>query len=266
MVKKLGLLTSVFILCSCAGCVVNPITGKEELMLIPEQQDIEIGRKYAPEIEKQMGGIIDDQNLQNYINDVGQKIARVSHKPNLEYHFVALEDKSVNALALPGGYIFITRGMLEKLNTEAQLAGILAHEVVHVVARDTANVMSNQIGIDLLLSVVTSEKTPKSVLLTTSLTRQILSLKYSRTDEKWADLGGVNYLVKAGYNPYGMVETMKMLEQENTVRPIGFLSSHPSSADRQQYLTNKIQTTYHNVGALKTGKEAYQSSVLQRLN
>jgi len=91
MSNKLGVLISGFIFCLCTGCAVNPITGEEQLMLISEQQDIEIGRKYAPEVEKQMGGRIANGSLQSYVNNVGQRIARVSHKPDLEYHFVALE-------------------------------------------------------------------------------------------------------------------------------------------------------------------------------
>lgn len=129
MSNKLGVLTLGFIFCLCTGCAINPVTGEEQLMLISEQQDIEIGRKFAPEVEKQMGGRIANESLQNYVDSVGQRIARVSHKPDLEYHFSAVEDKSINAMALPGGYVFITRGMLEKLMTEAQLAGILAHEI-----------------------------------------------------------------------------------------------------------------------------------------
>ena len=135
MSKKLGLLILYLILSLCVGCAINPITGEEQLMLIPQHQDIVIGRKYAPEVEKQMGGRIADEGLQNYITDVGHKLVLVSHKPGLEYHFVALESESINALALPGGYVFITKGMLKKLTTEAQLAAILAHEIVHVVAR-----------------------------------------------------------------------------------------------------------------------------------
>jgi len=226
MYKKLGLLILNLFFCFYTGCAVNPVTGKEELMFFPEGQDIVIGRKYAPEVEKQMGGRIADEGLQNYIDSVGQRIARVSHKPDMEYHFVALNDKSVNAFALPGGYVFITKGMLEKLQTEAQLAAILAHETVHIVARDTSNAMSNQIGIDLLLSVVTSDKTPRGVLTAADLTQQILSLGYSREDERWADLAGLDYMVGAGYNPYGMVETMQMLQNQQKIRPVEFFSTH----------------------------------------
>jgi predicted Zn-dependent protease len=266
MSKKLTLLILGTIFYLCAGCAVNPITGEEELMLFPKEQDIEIGRKYAPEIEKELGGRIADESLQNYIDSVGQKIVRISHRPNWEYHFVAVQDKSLNAAALPGGYIFITKGMLENLETEAQLAAILAHETVHVVARDTLNMMSNQIGISLLLSAVTSGETSRGVLTAADLARTIIGLRYSRKDEREADLGGMDYMVAAGYNPYGMVETMQTLQNQHEVRPIEFLSSHPSPENRIAFLSQRAQTNSSNLESLKIGKEHYHSNVLERLN
>lgn len=266
MRKRFGLLILGILFCSFSGCAVNPITGEKELMLLSEEQDIAIGLQYAPEIEKQMGGRIEDPTLQNYVNAVGQNIARVSHKPHLEYSFVALNDKSVNAFALPGGYVFITKGMLEKLDSEAQLAAILSHEITHIVARDVSNAMSNQIGLQLLLSAVTSEKTPQSVSTIANLTQQIVGLRFSRKDEREADLGGLSYMVKAGYNPYGMVETMQMLQNLNQTRPIEFLSSHPSPENRIEYLTQRIQKKYYNLTGLKIAKDDYHQAVLSRLN
>lgn len=266
MSNRLGLLILGFIFCLCTSCAINPVTGEKQLMLISEQQDIEIGRKYAPEVEKQMGDRIANESLQNYIDNVGQRIARVSHKPDSEYHFVALEDKSINAVALPGGYIFITKGMLKKLTTEAQLAAILAHEITHIVARHISANMSHEIGISILLSAVTSDNTPSGVLTATELTREILGLQYSRKDEQEADLGGLDYMVWAGYNPYGMVETMQMLERENAIRPIEFLSTHPAPQNRIGYLTQSIQTRCYSLARLKIGKEDYQVGVLEQLN
>ena len=234
-------------------------------MLLPEEEDFAIGSKYAPELEKQMGGRIEDQNLQTYINGVGEKIARVSHKQQWEFHFTALNDKSVNAFALPGGHIFITKAMLEHIQTEAQLAAILAHETVHVVARDTSNVMSNEIGISLLLSAVTSEETSQGVMTAANLTQKIIGLRYSRKDEQEADLGGMSYMVAAGYNPYGMVDTMQMLQGLQKVKTIKFLSSHPSPENRVGYLTEEIQMKYQNLTGLKIAGEDYRRAVLDRL-
>ncbi len=266
MFKKLMLLILGPIFYLCAGCATNPITGEEELMLFPKEHDIEIGRKYAPEIEKQFGGRIANEDLQNYIDSVGQRIARISHRPDWQYHFVAVEDKSLNAAALPGGYIFITMGMLEKLQTEAQLAAILAHETVHVVARDTLNMMSNQIGITLLLTAVTSGETSQGVLAAADMARMIIGLRYSRKDEREADIGGLDYMVAAGYNPYGMVETMQILQNQHKVKPIEFLSSHPYPENRLAYLKQRAQTNYSKLEGLKIGKEHYHSNVLERLN
>ena len=265
MSKKWALLTLGLIFCLCTGCAVNPVTGQDQFMLIPEQQDIIIGQRYAPEVEKQMGGRIANESLQNYIDSVGQEIARISHRPVWEYHFIAVEDKSINAVALPGGYVFITKGMLGKIGTEAQLAAILAHEITHIVARDSSAAISRQIGIDILLSAVTSEKTPQNVLLVTDLTRQILDLQYSREQEQVADLGGLDYMVRAGYNPYGTVEVMRILQSQQEIRPIEFFSTHPSPQNRIEYLTQKIQADYYSLEDLRVGQEDYRKAVLEQL-
>ena len=143
-------------------------------MLFDENQDVEMGKKYAPEVEKQLGGRIENSVLQNYIDSVGQKVAKVSQRPDIEYHFVALNDKTVNAFALPGGYIFITSGLLKKLTSESQLASVLAHETAHVVARDTMQSLSNEMGVELLLSAITTEKTPKTAVTIANVTSQII--------------------------------------------------------------------------------------------
>jgi predicted Zn-dependent protease len=265
MYMKSRLLVLSCLFCMFAGCADNPITGEKELMLFPEDQDFAIGRTYAPEIEKQMGGRIKDEQLQKYIDSVGQKVARVGHKPSWKYHFMALNDKSVNAFALPGGYIFITKGMLEKLQTEAQLAAVLAHETVHVVARDTSNAMSNQIGLSLLFSAAVYQESTQAAAAAAGVTEMIISLKYSREDESQADCGGMSYMVAAGYNPYGMVETMEILEKLQHEGYDEFMSSHPSPIHRIEYLKIEIGVKYKNFAELRTGTEAYQRSVLDRL-
>jgi predicted Zn-dependent protease len=262
--KKLLLILSLTA-CLTIGCATNPITGEEELMLFHEDQDIKIGEQYAPEIEKELDGRIEDEGLQDYLNTVGQKIASISHRPGWEYHFVAVKHKSINAFALPGGYIFITRGMLEKLQTEAQLAGILAHETAHVVGRDTSNAISNQIGISLLLAAATSGQSSRGVFAAAELARRIIGLKYSRQDEREADIGGLDYMVVAGYNPYGMIEVMQMLEEEQKFRMVEFLSSHPPPENRTAYLTQRIQTKNLNLSDLRIGKDDFRTAVLDIL-
>jgi predicted Zn-dependent protease len=263
--QKLLLPIMCITVCLCTGCAYNPITGQEELMLFPEKQDFEIGRQYAPEIEKELGGKIEDEELQKYIDCVGQKIARISHKPYWEYHYVAVNDKSINASAVPGGYIFITKGMLEKLQTEAQLAAILAHETAHVVARDTSNAISNQIGIGFLLVAAASSQSSAAVMTAAELSRRIIGLQYSRQDEREADIAGLDYMVVAGYNPQGIIETMQMLEDQEKETVVEFLSSHPPPENRIAYLAQRIKTKKYNLQNLNTGKQAYSNAVLDRL-
>lgn len=247
-----------------SGCAVNPLTGEEELMLLEPRKDIEIGRKYSKEVVKELGRVEDEQ-LQDYIQDVGTRVARFSHSRYFEYHFTAVDDDQTNAFALPGGYIFITRGLLEKLDSENQLAAILAHEVVHVAARDTAALISREIGMNVLLMAAASGDAPGSVMKAAQVTKQILSLSYSRADERTADLGGIEYMTKADYNPYGMVETMQIFKEEQKTRPIEFFSTHPSPVNRIGYIKAAIRAKGYDTEEMRVGEEAYQLNVKDRL-
>lgn len=265
MGRRTGLLVLLLFAWLAGGCAVNPLTGEEELMLFSQDEDLAIGLKYAPEVEKQLGGQVPDEQLRGYVDSVGQKVARVSHRPDVEYHFGVTQDKSVNAFALPGGYIFVTRGMMQHLKTESQLAGVLAHEVAHVVARDTMAAMSREIGINVLLVAVVASDAPPGAVKAADLTAQILSLKYSRQDEIEADWAGMDYMVQAGYNPRGMVETMQMLQEQQKVRQIEFFSTHPNPENRIGYMQKRIALRYAQAGTLKFGQDEYRSAVLDKL-
>ena len=268
MCKSLSLFILGVLLCfSSGGCAENPVTGEIEFNLFGSdiRSDVPLGQQWSSQIETQFGPAVENAAIQNYMNYVGQNIARVSHAPELEWHFKAIEHKSVNAFALPGGYIYITSGMLKKLVSEAQLAGVLAHEAIHVTARHTAVQMSGQIGTDIALAAVLPADISQGVMQATSVIRQLVLLKYSRDDERQADEYGLDYMVKAGYDPYGMVETMQMLEAENEVRPVEFLSSHPSPRNRAEFLRQEIQRRGYNIKDLRVGKEDYRSVVLEQL-
>ena len=249
------------------GCAINPVTGENQLMLMSPTQDIEIGQKYGPILEKELGGKIEDDALCRYIDSVGQKIAKVSHSPNLRFTFSPVNDEMLNAMALPGGYILITRGMLEKIQTEAQLASVLAHEALHVTARHTAVAISRQIGMEILLSAALSQTSSQGAATAAQLGSQLVGLKYSRDNEKEADKYGMDYMVKAGFDPMGMVETMDMLNRENEVRPIEFFSTHPSPENRRENLLRHIGIRGYdnNYQGLKVGKEQYKKNVLDVL-
>jgi predicted Zn-dependent protease len=267
MLCRILLIAAVCGVCFLAGCAANPITGEDEMMFSRDyRSDIEIGKQVAPEVEKELKGKIEDEAIQNYIDSVGRQISRISHNPDFDYHFVAVNDKSINALAIPGGRIFITKGMLLKLDNESQLAGILAHEIVHVVARDTQNMISKQAGLGVLFILAISQTRSAGEMAAVDIARQIVELKYSRQDEQTADLGGLDYMVRAGYDPNGMIETMQMLKKEDAIRPVEFFSTHPSPENRLSYIQAKIQTYYSaGLANVKIGAEDYRRNVLDRL-
>lgn len=264
MVNRAILLLFISICSILVGCATNPVTGSSQLMLISPQQELELGQQYSPEVQKQLGGPINKPQIQSYVAAVGAKIARVSHMPDLEFHYTAVNDKSINAMALPGGHIFITRGMLQNIRTEAQLAAILAHETVHVTARHSADAMSKQIGLSILLSAITTEETPQTLVTVAELGTQILSLKYSRSAEYEADTFGLDYMARAGYNPTAMVELMEILESQNSARPIEFFSTHPNPANRKEKIRQHI-ASMNPSDNLATGQADYKKNVLEKL-
>ena len=260
-VAHLGILLALL-----SGCAINPTTGEEEMMLFSPEKDIALGRKYAPYIEKELGGRIPDENLQNYVNQIGQRIARVCHRPDLSYYFTAVEEEGANAIAVPGGYVYITRGLLKELKSESQLAAVLGHEVGHVVARDTMAAMSRQIGMTAILAAAVAGDAPSDVTRATTFISSVLSLQYSREDERDADMTGLSYMAQAGYDPNGMVETMSILQELQTIRPIEFFSTHPNPESRIAYLEERIARRYANLTGLKTGQEEYTANVLATVN
>lgn len=263
MTKPLFITLAVFVSLMFCSCAVNPVTGQDQLIFISPAQELQIGAEYAPEIEKQLGGRIENRVLQNYINSIGRNISRISHMPALDFRYVALKSDMINAMALPGGYVFITKGMLEKLDTEAQLAAILAHETAHVTARHAAQAMTTQIGMDVVLMTV-SQKTSTGTADIARISSQLIGLKYSREHEIQADTVGLDYLVKAGYAPFATVETMEILQKENEIRPIEFLSSHPNPGNRRETLLRQINLKLYPTN-LRTGRSDYHSYVLTNL-
>jgi beta-barrel assembly-enhancing protease len=264
---KIALMITSMSLCFFAGCAANPITGEDELMFNRDyRSDIKLGKEVAPQVEKELKGRIKDQQLQDYINGIGHKVARVSHNPDFDFNYVAVNDKSINALALPGGQIYITKGLLLKLESESQLAGILAHETVHVVARDTENMMSKQAGMGALFVLAATQARSTGEIAAADIAIQLVSLKYSREDEKIADIGGMDYMFRAGYNPGGMVETMQILQKEDESGRCDFFSTHPSPENRIDYLRARVQTHYQDgIAGTKTGQDEYRQNVLDRL-
>lgn len=245
MKRAIGWLVPLSLLVAVVvGCAVNPVTGRRELSLVSPQQELAIGGEgYKAAVAEY--GLYGDAALQAYVNEVGQKVAAASHLPGLAWHFTVLDDPSVNAFAMPGGYIYITRGILAHLNSEAQLAGVLGHEIGHVTHRHTAEQMTQQqlYGLGLGVASIAS----KTVAKYSDLAQQglgLLFLKYSRDDETEADELGVSYAAAAGYDPREIPATYAMLKRVSDQagqRLPGFLSTHPDPGNREVTTTALAQ-------------------------
>ena len=233
--KLSSLLLSVMVMTLLLGaCAKNPVTGDSDFALISEQEEIDQGRSYHPEIIKTYG-LYDDPELQQYVNRLGQKLAAKSHRKDLEFHFTVLDSPEINAFALPGGYIYVTRGIMAYLDSEAELAGVLGHEIGHVTARHSVRQQAGQFASS-LLGVLISATTGQSSLgnlsqqLSTGLVRG-----YGREHELEADRLGAEYLHKTGYDPDNMLEV------------IGVLKDQEVYEKRLAESENREPNTYHGV-------------------
>jgi predicted Zn-dependent protease len=234
---------ALFLAVTLAACATNPVTGKRELSLMSEAQEIQIGQEQDAQVRKEMG-VYADRELQQYVSDIGLKLARLSERPNLPWKFTVVDAAAINAFALPGGFIYLTRGIMPFLDTEAQLAGVLGHEIAHVTARHSAQQYSRATGAQLGLilgAILVPQTRPFAELGQTGL--GVLMLKYGRDDELQADQLGVKYASSAGWDPAGipqMLTTLGRIEEASDNKGVpNWLSTHPAADDRVQ----KVQTS-----------------------
>ncbi len=236
-------------LLALAGCTVNPVTGRSQLDLMGEAQELEMGKSLYPGAIQQSLGPVEDLGLQREVDRIGQAVAAVGHRPGLEYRFTAVNDPEVNAFALPGGKICITRGLASRLQSEDGLAAVLGHEVGHVTARHAVAAYNRRImvGAILVLGAVYMEtedvKNRGLIGLGAVVGGELVLASYSRDQERQADELGMDYAVKAGYSPRGMVETQKVLLDLQKTQPglvQRLFGSHPMSAERVQSAENRL--------------------------
>lgn len=219
-----------------ASCAVNPVTGKQEISLISEEGEIELGASTDKEVRIQFG-VYEDPALTEYVQKVGMALAPHTHRPHLTYHFAVLDTPVVNAFAVPGGYIYVTRGILALMNSEAELAVVLAHEMGHVNARHSVRKMSQMMlaQIGLAVGSALSETFAKAAGVA-GIGVQLLFLQFSRDDERQADQLGVEYARKGQYNPAYMIDFFESLQAMGDLSGgqtlPGFLSTHPLTSDR----------------------------------
>lgn len=223
---------------SIPSCAVNPVTGKQELMLLSETDEMNLGRETDVRIIQEYG-LHEDPKLTAYLNDLCQRLGKISHRPNLTYHFKILDASVVNAFAVPGGYVYFTRGILATVNSEAELAGLIGHEIGHITARHSAKQISKaqlaQLGLG--VGAVLTESIP----ILSGLAQVgvgMLFLRFSRDNEREADNLGVEYSSKAGYDANQMADFFETLERMNASSDRsglpGWFSTHPSPENRVQ--------------------------------
>jgi predicted Zn-dependent protease len=248
MMRLLRSVILVLPLLALAACTVNPATGQQSFTAFMSPDDeIRVGAREHPKILKEFGGAYEDAALNDYVRRVGQSLARVSELPDLKFTFTVLNDPKVNAFALPGGYVYITRGLLALADNEAEMAGVLAHEIGHITARHTAQRYSQAVAANIGLTILgvlgQAAGAPAGTGELISFGAQAALQSYSREQELEADLLGVRYMTRVGYSPQGMVSFFDKLDAHTRLEAtiagnataadqFGIMSTHPRTADR----------------------------------
>ncbi len=243
------------------GCAVNPVTGEQQLMLVSERQEIDMDRKSSPHQFSSDYGASQDRKLNSYLSRTGRRLSGISHRPQMPYSFRAVNANYVNAYAFPGGSIAVTRGILLKMENEAELAALLGHELGHVNARHTAEIMSkNQITSLLAAGVgaIAGETAAKLGMLGSGA----LLASYSRSNERQADDLGMAYMVKGGYGPDGMVGLMDILNNLSKGRHSAaelLFATHPMSSERYNTAVRTARQKYAGAKGQPLYRERYMN-------
>ena len=243
-IRLIGII-SLFFVSGCAT-VYNTATQKQEYQFVSTAQEVNIGRDMSKQIEARFG-ILNDPALNGRLNVVGQRLAAVSDRKDLVYHFKVINDDTFNAFTIPGGYIYVNKGLLDKISSDSELAAALSHEIGHVAARHPAKALEANLGYGILSSLIFSGGKHSDLQMAFDITMGLARNGYSRQDELLADRLGVKYMMKAGYNPQASVDLLKKLLAQENDEPgsLGvFFRSHP-------YASERIMAVMEEIGWLK---------------
>ena len=249
-----------------SGCATNPVTGKSQFMTVSAEEEVQIDRQYSPMQFSDDYGPVQDAELNAYVSGIGRAMVPQTHRPDMPYSFRVVNATYINAYAFPGGSIACTRGILLNLDSEAELAALLGHEIGHVNARHTAEQMSkSQLSSILVggLSIIADVAAPGMGQVASALGgfgAGAFLASYSRENERQADALGTEYMVKAGYGPDGMVGLMEMLNSLNKSKPSSIelmFATHPMSDERYQNAVQAVKTTYASSRGLPLHRERY---------
>lgn len=229
-----------------SGCATlyNPATGRNEMIFISDEQEVDIGKGVETEVLKKYRLLNDPARLAT-VQAIGKKITAVCDRPNMPYQFSIVDDKTVNAFAVPGGHIYIHKGLLDKLNQD-ELAFVLGHEVGHVTARHAIKRIQANMGFQMLLTLAfigagkASGSSLQNMANLSSTLYNLVALGYSREDEYLSDHLGVKYMRLAGFNPTGAVGALEKLKSEGGSWHVPFLSSHPPLDERVKNVKKEI--------------------------
>jgi predicted Zn-dependent protease len=247
------------------SCARNPVTGKSQLSLVSESQEIEMGKQGAQEVAQTIG-LYDNANAQAYVAEIGKPIAAASERPNLPWEFHVVDDPSVNAFALPGGFIYVTRGLMGTVNDEAEFATVVGHEIGHVTNRHSVQMISKsqlaQLGLG-IGSILSSDIAKFGQLASAGL--QVLFLKYSRTAENEADQAGFRYALNQGYDVREMPKVFQTLDRISQTGGGGklpeWLATHPNPGNRIKHIETLLDTVHTDLSKAKVNRDGY----LQRI-
>ena len=253
-----------------AGCAKNPVTGQSQLMLVSEKEEISLDKQASPHQLSSDYGTTQDTEVNDYVSGVGKSLSGVSHRTDMPYNYHVVNANYVNAYAFPGGTIACTRGILLNLDSEAELAALLGHEVGHVNARHTASRMSTQLLVGGLAGIGGAVIGAKYGNTWGALAGGLggfgagmLLASYSRDDERQADSLGMEYMTRAGYNPDGMVELMDMLNDQHDSEPSALevmFATHPMSSERLATARKRILKDYAGTGEFPIYHERFMDN------
>ncbi len=257
------------------GCSTNPATGKLQLNTVSEAEEISLGTAAQGDFIQGNGGTVPSTRLTGYVTQLGHRLAAVSERPQLPWEFHVLNTSQLNAFALPGGKVFITRGLLSRMTTEAQLAGVLGHEIGHVTAQHVSTRMtrSNLLqGAVVLLgaaAVVSDADWMRTLGVGASAAGGVYLLKFGRDQESQSDELGVRYMTQLGYDPRGQIEVMEILkEASGGGHGSEFFATHPLPDTRIERLGEHLEDHYLDdiaAGAQRVGRDEFQRNVLDEL-
>ena len=243
------------------GCAVNPVTGQRQFVLYSESQEIAMGEEADRDITASLGEY-DHDGLATLLTRMGERMAAISERPDLPWTFRVLDDPTVNAFALPGGYIYMTRGILTHLTSEAAVAGIVGHEIGHVTARHGITRVSRaqiaQLGLGAAM-ILAPDLQPFGDAVGAGV--QLLFLRNSRADERQADELGMRYMQELGYDPREMASVFDMLARASGARDgnriPGFLSTHPDPLERRDEILTRVAEAGEDLSRAQVGRESY---------